>query len=105
VNGRKSSTIREGVLLFTPSCELLLRFSRTAPPLKVRAAESTVKRLKDLSQKEIEADGFKTRDELVAELRQYYPLITDESVITVVHFLIVTPQRAAKGTGKTRSTT
>jgi len=104
ITGRKSSTIRDGVLVFPDNCELLLRFSRSAPPVKVRVTESRVKRFKDLSQKEIEADGFGTRDELLAELRQYYPLIMEESVITVVNFRTIPPkdpeQRRRRTVGK-----
>jgi hypothetical protein len=104
VNGRKCSTIREGVLLFPPRCELLLRFSRTASPVRVRITKSTVKRLIDLSQKEIEVDGFKTREELFAELQQYYPLITGESVVTVVHFATIRSKRVTTGAVRTRGT-
>jgi hypothetical protein len=100
VNERKKSTIRDGVLVFSPKCELRLRFSRKASALVVRVTRSQVKRLKDVSQEEVESDGFKDRHELIAELRRYYPLITDDSVVTVVNFELVAPS----GTTKTSET-
>jgi len=86
VQGRKKSTIRDKVRIFPPNCTLFLRFSSESQPLKVVVDRYEVKRLKDLTKEEIESDGFSSREVLLAELRQYYPLLSESSIITVVHF-------------------
>jgi len=91
VTARKTSTIREGVLLFPRNCRLLLRFSPESPPLQVVVGDCPVKRVKDLSPKEIRADGFGDKDALLKELRQYYPTINEDSIITVVNFKPLLP--------------
>lgn len=86
VKARKTSTIREGALIFPPHCELLLRFSEESPPLPARVTSCEVKRLKDLRQEEVVADGFRAPEELLSDLRNYYPLLNGESIVTVVSF-------------------
>jgi hypothetical protein len=92
VKSLKTSTIREGVLLFPRKCRLLLRFSSGSPSLEIVVKDSKIKRVRDLSPKEIRADGFSHKDALLAELRHYYPTITQDSVITVVNFKTQLPQ-------------
>jgi hypothetical protein len=104
VTARKHSTIRDGVLVFSPNCEVLLRFSRTAPPLVVRVTDYRVKRFGDLSQKEVDADGFAGRNELFVELRQYYPHISEESIVTVIEFAVVS-KPAPDNSGRARKKT
>jgi hypothetical protein len=88
VKALKTSTIREGVLLFPRDCRLLLRFSHESPTLEVVVKDFKIKRVKDISLKEIQADGFDNKNALLAELRSYYPTITEDSIITVINFKI-----------------
>jgi hypothetical protein len=57
--------------------------------LQVAVKDYRVKRVKDVSMKEIQADGFSGKGALLAELRHYYPSITDDSIITVVNFKLL----------------
>lgn len=86
LTNRKRSTIREGVIVLPSNGDITFRFSRTAPPLQARVKGCSVKRVKDLSNQEIEMDGFNSRAELISELQRYYPQLSEESIITVICF-------------------
>ena len=83
---KKKSTVREGVLLFSPKCQLFLHSSPDTPRVPVTVIRYVSKLLKHVTLRDARDDGFSTREALILELRQYYPALKDDSVVTIVRF-------------------
>lgn len=86
LTGRKAITIREGhrdyrvgapVML----CNTELCFCVEADVVSVRHCT-----LGEVTDEELQADGFRDRDDLLAGMRQYYPQLTFESPVTVIRW-------------------
>ena len=86
LTNKKKSTIREGVLLFSPDCQVFLRSSADTARVPVTIVGCVTKLVKHLTLRDAREDGFGTRDALISEMHQYYPSLGDDSLVTIVKF-------------------
>ncbi len=86
--GRKRCTIRLGLAtVATP--EIKMSDGRTSVFVRIVRVDAT-RRLKELTDTDARDEGFSTREELLRDLRQYYPRATDNDQITVIYFEPIT---------------
>lgn len=81
--GKKHSTIRAGRRNLNPG-PLILQSKFDA--LTVDLTEVIYKKFGELTQNDAYSDGFATLEELQKTLKQFYPNLNENSIITVVHF-------------------
>ena len=83
LTGKKNTTVRLGIQIYSLGLVELTDGSRS---ISRDIGRLVVTSLGRLSQQDAANDGFASTDELLQALRRFYPEITPESVITVVHF-------------------
>lgn len=88
ITKRKTTTIREGVFVFPRRCRLRLTFGSASARAEGVVRKCEIKALSEVSNEEAAADGFASVAELTRSLKQYYPSITAESVVTVIEFTV-----------------
>lgn len=81
---RKKCTVRRGTISIEGE-ELEMTDGRVMEMVRILRVDNT-KRFVDLSDKEAVEEGFKNREDLLADLRRFYPNIEDEEPVTVIYF-------------------
>jgi hypothetical protein len=82
--GRKKCTIRLGLAtVATP--EIKMSDGRISVAVRIVKVDAT-RTLKELTDTDARDEGFSSREELLRDLRQYYPRATDSDPITVIYF-------------------
>lgn len=82
--GRKTCTVRMGTASVAGS-EISVTDGRESVPVRITRIDNQ-KRFGQLDDHEAQAEGFTTREELIKDLRKYYPKASDEDVVTVIYF-------------------
>jgi hypothetical protein len=82
-SGRKTSTIRRGHRAYDYGPAMIVAQGEQIPIEIVSVRHA---RLKDLSEEDATADGFRTVDELRLVLDSFYPGMRDDEEVTVVRF-------------------
>ncbi len=90
--GRKTCTIRAGIA-DVDGTELDLTDGRARTRVRIREVDHS-KTLALLSDREVGGEGFRTKEELERDLRQYYKTLRPDDPLTVIWFELVTPQTA-----------
>lgn len=82
--GRKKCTVRLGTAsVATPE----IYFSDGRSNVRVRILRiDTTRRLKDLTDQDARDEGFETRQQLLDDLKRFYPWAGPEQPITVIYF-------------------
>jgi hypothetical protein len=88
--GRKKCTVRLGVARVAKP-EMFLSDGRKNVPVRIIKVDSS-RCFRDLTDQDALDEGFSKREELLADLRHYYPRSRDEDRVTVIHFEPVNPQ-------------
>ena len=81
--GRKTCTIRLGVAHVD---EPTINLTDGANSLRVKIASVSTERFRDLSEGHARCEGFRTVEELWADLRTYYPQIDADQPVTIIRF-------------------
>ena len=81
--GRKKCTIRMGTATVASS-ETTMSDGRNSVPVRILRVD-TARRFKDLTDQDALDEGFGSREELVRDLRQYYPRAAEDDPITVIY--------------------
>jgi hypothetical protein len=84
LSGKKTSTIRYGLVFFTKD-RLLLRSNKQSLPIRLLKLDYS-KTFGDLNDEDAYRDGFGTLDELKAELKRFYGDVPSDYPMTVIHF-------------------
>lgn len=84
--GRKTCTIRAGDASVGGS-ELDLTDGKSSSRIRVLNVES--KRFGELSDREVQGEGFSSIDELRADLARYYPRLEAVSPVSVIWFEVI----------------
>ena len=84
--GRKRSTIRAGAKPDLVGPALLVAGPES---LSVEIASVDVKRLAELDQIDAERDGFDSLAELRAALARFYPTLSEDDAVSILHFAAV----------------
>jgi hypothetical protein len=87
LEGRKTATIRKGIV--KPKYNELIVHGGGRPVAKIVVERVYHKRVKELTDNDALKDGFRSREELVAELRSVYPDIKDDDWVTIIEFKVV----------------
>lgn len=94
----KGGTIRyKSGIIRIPHKPTLPIFTATADPKKeepigqIYIPKIVIARFKDLTQKELELDGYKTLEEAITDMKTYYKDITKESIITFYEHTQIMP--------------
>ena len=84
IEGRKQITIREGYRRYDPGMTVMLCCH--LEPWAVQADITNVRHclLSEVTQAEWEADGFQSRDEMLAGMQSFYPTMTWDSAVTLI---------------------
>ena len=83
-SGRKRCTIRLGLAtVATP--EIKMSDGRTSILVRILKVDAS-RRLKELTDTDARDEGFSSREDLLRDLRQYYPRAADDDPITVIYF-------------------
>ncbi|WP_456482406.1 ASCH domain-containing protein [Methanopyrus sp.] len=53
---------------------------------KVRITDVRTKRVRDLTDEDAKLDGFENREELLKALRDHYPNLRDDDIVTIIEF-------------------
>src|SRR5271155_1962286 len=82
--GRKRCTIRMGrAAVATP--EILMSDGRSSVCVRITKVDAS-RSFKEISLQDALDEGFASREELIRDLRQYYPRAGDDDPITVIYF-------------------
>jgi hypothetical protein len=84
LSGKKTSTIRYGLVFFTND-HLQLRSNKQSLPIRLLKIDYS-KTFGDLNEEDAFRDGFSTLDELKTELRRFYGDVPPDYPMTVIHF-------------------
>lgn len=87
LRGVKRATIRLGKVV--PKYDEVIIHSWGRPIAKAKIVRVYYKRVRELGDKEAELDGFRSREELLAELRRVYGDISDDDLVTVIELEVV----------------
>lgn len=87
LKGKKTLTIRLGIV--KPRYEEVIIHGKGRPIAKARIARVYHKRIGELSDDDAVKDGFKSREELINELRRIYEKVSDNDWVTLIEFKIV----------------
>jgi len=88
--GRKKCTIRMGRASVATQY-ILLSDGRTSLPVRILKVDND-RCLKELTDQDARDEGFHTREELMQDLRRYYPWAKDNDPVTVIYFELLDPQ-------------
>ncbi|GMV04423.1 MAG: hypothetical protein AMXMBFR53_07030 [Gemmatimonadota bacterium] len=80
---RKTTTVRAGRRPFKTGQHRIVSGPTAISVVVTKVQYKTVEELTDLDAR---ADGFGSREELMAALRRFYPRLQDQDAVTVVHF-------------------
>ncbi len=87
--GRKKCTVRMGTAsVATP--EILMTDGRTSVAVRIVKIDND-RCFRDLNDQDAQDEGFQTREELLQDLKQYYPQARGEDQITVIYFQLLDP--------------
>ena len=84
LSGKKTSTIRYGLVFFTND-QILLRSNKQSLPIRLLKVDYS-KAFGDLNEEDACRDGFSTLDELKTELRHFYGDVPANYPMTVISF-------------------
>jgi len=84
LSGKKTSTIRYGLVFFTDDRLILLSNKRSLSIRLLKVDYS--KTFGELNDEDAYRDGFSTLDELKIELKRFYGDIPPDYPITIIHF-------------------
>lgn len=87
LEGKKTLTIRLGIV--KPRYEEVIIHGKGRPIAKARITRVYHKRIGELSDDDAVKDGFKSREELINELRRIYEKVSDNDWVTLIEFKIV----------------
>ena len=87
LSGRKKATIRLGKVI--PKYDEVIIHSWGRPIAKAKIVKVVYKRIRELTNEDAWKDGFKTRDELLRELRRVYGGFNDNNLVTVIELEVV----------------
>ena len=87
LSGEKRATIRLGIVRVKYP-ELIVH-SGGRPVAKVRVKNIRVKRVSELTDDDARLDGFRTREELLEELRRVYGSISPDDPVTIIELELV----------------
>lgn len=82
--GRKRCTIRLGTASVATD-EIVMTDGRNSVSVRILKIDSS-RRFSDLTDQDAIDEGFRNKEELWKDLRQYYPRATDNDPVTVIHF-------------------
>jgi hypothetical protein len=85
--GRKTCTIRRGAASVLGP-EIDLTDGRDRARVRVVATDIS-KSLGELTEREVQGEGFHSQEELTADLRKYYRDLSDEDRVTVIWFEVL----------------
>lgn len=85
--GVKRATIRLGKVV--PRYEEVIIHSWGRPIAKARVVRTYYKRVKELGDEEARLDGFRSREELIRELKRVYGDISGDDLVTVIELEII----------------
>jgi hypothetical protein len=83
-SGRKRCTIRMGTASVDGDRINVTDGTRNVPVRILRVIND--KRFGDLSEEEAHDEGFGTRDELITDLKKYYPRALETDPVTIIYF-------------------
>lgn len=81
---RKKCTIRLGIASVA-SNEIIITDGRSHVPVRITKVD-TSRRFGELTDQDARDEGFSTREELIRDLRHFYPRARDEDPVTVIYF-------------------
>ncbi len=82
--GRKKCAVRMGTASVA-SDEILMTDGRGHVPVRITKVD-TSRRFGELTDQDARDEGFSAREELIRDLRHYYPRARDEDLVTVIYF-------------------
>ncbi|AGK60136.1 hypothetical protein Asulf_00100 [Archaeoglobus sulfaticallidus PM70-1] len=86
--GRKKSTIRRGIKIFSKGSVVNLTSDGRVFG-KARIIKVIVKRLDEIGEEDAKLDGFESREELFSELKRIYGSIDEKEFFTIIHFEVI----------------
>lgn len=86
ISGRVTVAIRKGYRNYASDHELMLCCHREPWAVLANIVEVSLLRQYAISQKDIEAAGYRTREEMVRKLREYYTDIEWDTPLTVIRW-------------------
>jgi len=87
LSGRKKATIRLGKVV--PKYDEVIVHSWGRPVAKARIVRVEYKQVRDLTDEDARKDGFKSKRELLQELRRVYGNFKDSDLVTVIELEVV----------------
>jgi len=87
MRGEKITTIRRGIVV--PLYDRVYLHSGGKIVGEVEIESTRYLRVKNLTNKDALLDGFKSKRELIAHLRKYYPDLNDDDWITILKFRLI----------------
>ena len=87
LNGTKRATIRPGRVAIKSKEFYIHAGGRIVA--KAVVEKIFYKRVKELTDGDAKLDGFNTREELLRELKKYYPFLKENDYVTIIKFRIV----------------
>ena len=82
--GKKKCTIRMGNASVS-TAEINVSDGRTSVPVRITDVDNR-RTFGQLTDDDAKAEGFATRDELISDLRKYYPRASSSDQVTVIYF-------------------
>ncbi len=87
LSGKKTLTIRLGIV--KPRYEEIIVHGGGRPIAKVKVTRVYHKRIKELSDNDAAKDGFRSREELVKELKRIYDDLNENDWVTLIEFKVI----------------
>jgi len=87
LSGKKTLTIRLGIV--KPRYEEIIVHGGGRPIAKVKVTRVYHKRIKELSDNDAAKDGFRSREELVKELKRIYEDLNENDWVTLIEFKVI----------------
>jgi len=87
LSGKKTLTIRLGIV--KPRYEEIIVHGGGRPIAKVKVTRVYHKRIKELSDNDATKDGFRSREELVKELKRIYEDLNENDWVTLIEFKVI----------------
>ncbi len=87
LESKKVATIRLGIV--KPKYDELIVHGGGRPVAKVAIESVEYKKVRELTDEDAKLDGFKTKDELIEELRRLYGYISPDDYVTIIKFKVI----------------
>jgi len=87
LESKKVATIRLGIV--KPKYNELIIHGGGRPVAKVAIESVEYKKVRELTDEDAKLDGFKTKDELIEELRRLYGYISSDDYVTIIKFKVI----------------